>query len=59
MSARCLQQGRAWEMGLWNFGKRHEEYFKLQFADWNRDLSEKLIVVLELFKVTIANSEDR
>ncbi len=46
-------------MGLWNFGKRHEEYFKLQFADWNRDLSEKLIVVLELFKVTIANSEDR
>ena len=25
----------------------HEEYFKLQLADWNRDWSEDLYVVLE------------
>ena len=36
----------------------HEEYFKLQLADWNRDWSEDLIVVLESFKVVMANPED-
>jgi uncharacterized protein YhfF len=36
----------------------HEEYFKLQLADWNRDWSEDLVVVLESFEVVMANPED-
>ncbi len=55
MSVRCLQRGR-WDFGI--LENCHEEYFKLQFADWNRDSSENLIVVLESFKVAMANSED-
>ena len=35
----------------------HEEYFKLQLADWGREWSEDLPVVLESFELVAANTD--